>query len=66
MKLFAYSVLLLLLAALFVYFFGTKWVADITGISPRTISLIAGFAVVLLGIVGVMIGRLSAARPHGK
>jgi len=66
MKAFTYTVVLLLFAALFVYFLGTKWVAGFTGISPRTISLVAGFAVVLFGIAGVMIGRLSAARPRDK
>lgn len=66
MKLFTYIVLLLLLAALFVYFIGTQWLAGVTGISPRAISLIAGFAVVLLGIAGVMIGRLYASHPRGK
>ncbi len=66
MKAFTYTVLLLLLAALFVYFAGTQWLAGITGISPRTISLVAGFSVVLFGIAGVMIGRLSASRPRDK
>jgi biotin transporter BioY len=57
---FGYAVLILLLAALYVYFLGTSWLAAITGFSARTISLIAGFAVVLFGIAGMMIGRLAA------
>ncbi len=66
MKPFTYSVLFLLIAALYVYFFGTQRVANLTGFSPRVVSLTAGFAVVLFGIAGVIIGRLSAARPRDK
>lgn len=66
MRLFACAVLVLLLAALYVYFIGTLWLAGLTGISPRAISLAAGFAVVLLGITAIMIGRLSAQRGRGK
>lgn len=66
MKRFAFAVLVLLLAALYIYFLGTPWLAGITGFSPRAISLGAGFAVVLLGIVAVMAGRLSAQRGRGK
>lgn len=65
MKPVAYAVLTLLLAALYVYFLGTPWLAALTGVSPRAISLTAGFAVVLFGIAGMMIGRLAAQR-HGR
>jgi biotin transporter BioY len=66
MRLFIYAVLLLLLAALYIYFLGTPWLASLTGISPRAISLTAGFAIVLFGIAGMMIGRLSAQRGRRK
>jgi biotin transporter BioY len=60
MKRVGYAVLVLLPAALYIYFFGTPWLASVTGLSSRAISLTAGFAIILLGIAGVMIGRLSA------
>ncbi len=63
MKTFVWAILVLLLAALYVYFFGTSLVAQFTGISPRVISLIAGLAVVLLGIAAMMTGKLLASRP---
>lgn len=66
MKRFAYAVLALLLFALYVYFFGTPWFAEVTGLSPRVISLGSGFAVMLLGIAGMMIGKFSASRPYNK
>jgi biotin transporter BioY len=61
----AYAILVLLLAALYVYFLGTPWVAGLTGIAPRTISLVAGLAVVLFGIAAMMLGRLVAQRNRG-
>jgi hypothetical protein len=57
-----YAVLVFLLFALYVYFLGTPWLSAVTGLSPRTISLCAGFAVVLFGIAGMMLGRLAAHR----
>ncbi len=66
MRPFTCAVLVLLLAALYIYFIGTLWLAGLTGISPRAISLAAGFAVVLLGITAIMIGRLSAQRGQDK
>lgn len=66
MKRVSYAVLVLLVFALYIYFFGTPWLAGLTGLSPRAISLTAGFAVVLLGITGMMIGKFSASRPRGK
>lgn len=59
-------VFVLLLTALYVYFLGTPFVARITGISPQTISFVAAFAVILLGVVAMMIGRLSAQRGQDK
>lgn len=62
MKRAGYAAFVLLLAALYIYFFGTPWLANVTGLSPRAISLTAGFAIILFGIAGVMISRLSAQR----
>jgi hypothetical protein len=55
-----YILLFLLLAALYVYFLGTPMVSNLTGLAPRTVSLAAGFAVVLFGLVSFMLGRLAA------
>ncbi len=57
---------LLLLAALYIYFLGTPLLSRLTGISPRAISLTSGFAVVLLGIVSMMLGRLAAQAGRPK
>lgn len=59
-------VFVLLFAALYIYFLGTPWLAGVTGFSPRAISLTAGFAIVLLGITGIMLVRLSAQRGQGN
>jgi MFS family permease len=61
----AFAILLLLVAALYVYFFGTPLVAHHTGLAPRTVSLVAGLAVVLFGISAIMLGRLAARRSQG-
>lgn len=61
-KRYVYASLILLLSALYVYFLGTPWLARLTGIAPRTISLGAGFCVVLFGIAAMMLGRLAARR----
>lgn len=66
MKRFAYAVLILLLFALYIYFFGTSWLAELTGLSPRAVSLSAGFSVMLLAVTGIMMVRLSASRPRDK
>jgi hypothetical protein len=58
-----YTVFFLLLAALYVYFLGTPMVSNLTGLALRTVSLAAGFAVVVLGLVSFMLGRLAAR--HG-
>ena len=62
MNKFAAVLFLLLLAAFFVYFTGTPFVARITGSSRETISLAAGFAVVVLGIASIVCARLWSAR----
>jgi hypothetical protein len=59
-------VFVLLLASLYVYFLGTPFVAGITGISPQTISFVSAFAVIVFGIAGMMIGKISAQRGQGK
>ena len=59
---YVYASLLLLLAALYIYFLGTPWLARLTGIAPRTISLGAGFCVMLFGIAAMMLGRLASQR----
>ncbi|MCW5677626.1 MAG: hypothetical protein KIT65_06760 [Xanthobacteraceae bacterium] len=61
-KRYVYASLLLLLAALYIYFLGTPWLAHLTGIAPRTISLGAGFCVVLSGIAAMMLSRLTSQR----
>ena len=55
-----YAVLAVLLAALCVYFFGTPWLARASGLAPRTISLLAGLAVVISAVVAMMLGRIAA------
>ncbi|MBK8007585.1 MAG: hypothetical protein IPK23_03420 [Rhizobiales bacterium] len=62
MKLFICATFVLLLAALYVYFLGTPFVASVTGISPRTISVSAGLAVILLGLAGITVGKRAAQR----
>jgi hypothetical protein len=52
----------LLLLAFFIYFAGTPFVAGITGLSPQTVSLSAGIAVVVLGAVSIVLTRLWSAR----
>ncbi|MBX3512419.1 MAG: hypothetical protein AB7O46_13000 [Xanthobacteraceae bacterium] len=61
-KRYVYASLLVLLAALYIYFLGTPWLARLTGIAPRTISLGAGFCVMLFGIAAMMLGRLASQR----
>lgn len=61
-KRYVYASLLVLLAALYIYFLGTPWLARLTGIAPRTISLGAGFCVMLFGIAVMMLGRLASQR----
>lgn len=53
---------ILLLAAFYVYFSGTPFVAQVTGLSPQVISLVAGVAVVVLGITSIVFARLWSAR----
>ncbi|MCW5673262.1 MAG: hypothetical protein KIT15_01665 [Xanthobacteraceae bacterium] len=61
-KRYVYASLLVLLAALYIYVLGTPWLARLTGIAPRTISLGAGFCVMLFGIAAMMLGRLASQR----
>lgn len=51
-----------LLVALYIYFLGTPLVSRATGISPRAISLIAGFAVFLLGAAVMIAAGITARR----
>lgn len=62
----AILLLMLLLTALYVYFFGTPWVAAATGFSSRAVSLISGLAVVLFGLTGILLGRRSVQRQQEK
>jgi biotin transporter BioY len=62
MKRAAYPLLVLLVAGLYVYFFGTPLMSRLTGVAPRTISLLAGLVVVISAIVAMMLGRLAATR----
>lgn len=55
-----YAVLAVLLAALCVYFLGTPWLARVSGLAPRAVSLLAGVAVVISALVAVMLGRIAA------
>ena len=53
---------ILLLAAFFIYFTGTPFVAQVTGLSPQMISSVAGVAVVVLGVTSIVFARLWSAR----
>jgi hypothetical protein len=66
MRAFTYVVLALFVAAIYVYFFGTPLAVQITGFSPRAISLSAGFAVAVLGFAVMMLGKLAAQRGQNK
>ena len=62
MKIFGYIVLALLVVALYVYFLGTPLVANLTGLSPRAVSLSAGTAIAVFGFAAMMFGKLAAQR----
>lgn len=62
MNKFAAVLFLLLLAAFFIYFTATPFVASVTGLSPQTVSLCAGIAVVVLGAISIVFARLWSAR----
>lgn len=62
MKRALYVALFVLLGSLCIYFFGTPYLSHATGFAPRTISLLAGFAVVISGIASMMLGKLAAQR----
>ncbi len=62
MKPAGYAFLLLLLAALYIYFLGTPWLAAMTGFSPRAISLTAGIVIVVLVLAAITIGKRAASR----
>jgi small neutral amino acid transporter SnatA (MarC family) len=66
MRVFVYAVIVSFVAALYVYFFGTTWVASLTGFSPRTVSLTAGTAIAILGFSVMMLGKLAAKRDLDK
>jgi len=59
---FAAILFLLLLAAFFVYFTGTPFVASLTAFSPQSVSLAAGIAVVVLGVASIVFARLWSAQ----
>lgn len=61
-----YALVVLLLAALYVYFFGTPLVAGLTGLSPRAVSLAAGLTILASGIVALALGRLASQGPSEK
>jgi hypothetical protein len=62
MNKFAGILFLLLLAAFFVYFTGTPFVARATGFSEQSVSLVAGIAVVVLGMSSIVLARIWSAR----
>ncbi len=65
MKIFVYAVVALFLLSLYVYFLGTPLVANLTGFSPRAISLTAGTAIAVLGFSVMALGKLAAKRSGG-
>lgn len=56
----AAAIFILLLAALYVYFFGTPLASRLTGLAPRTISLLSGSAVMISALIAMMLGRIAA------
>ena len=66
MRIFAYAVVALFLLSLYVYFFGTPLVANLTGFSPRAVSLTAGTAIAILGFSVMMLGKLLAKRDQSR
>lgn len=67
MKRALYALIVLLLAALYVYFLGTPFVAGLTGLSPRAVSLSAGLVILASGIVAIALGRrMSQGAPRNR
>jgi len=66
MRVLLYAILFVLLAALWAYFLGTPALASLTGLAPRTISLLSGSAVMISALVAMLLGRRAAHRgPRG-